>query len=318
MAVALAETATYSARVGEELRTSTVEVVRIDNLPSVSVKRLVADFGGQVKVSGNSVQVTLQSASATLTLGDTEVIAASRFTIQRPPRVYENDIYIDPGDVAPFLTYAFKLDVRTGAATTTADPAAAPTVPSGRKLRVVLDAGHGGTDAGAAGQLGMPEKTITRAIAEKVGKLIASGCDASYTRSEDRQIPTSERVGKANVELKGDLLVSIHVGASASKTASGFEFFCPMGSGDPLSSRSLGLARSMSNAMAESTGLAPRGVRQAPCRIFTNLQVPGVLVEVGCITNATEEALLADPGHQDKLAQGIANGILAYAGAKAQ
>lgn len=316
--VSLAETATYSTRIDGQVRSATVDVITVDGLRSVSIKRLVSGFGGQFKVSGNLIQVTLQNASATLTLGDTEVAASSRFTIQRPPRVYENDIYIDVGDVIPFFTYAFKLDVRSGEPVSSSDAPAAPALPSGRKLRVAIDAGHGGTDAGATGQIGTPEKDIARAIAERVSERVKSACTPTLTRKEDETLPIGKRVGMANVDIQADLLVSIHVGASASKTASGFEFFCPMGSGDSLSSRSLTLARAMSNAMSQSTGAAPRGVRQAPCRMFTGLQAPGVLVEVGCITNPTEEALLASAEYQDKLAEGIANAILAYAGGKAQ
>jgi N-acetylmuramoyl-L-alanine amidase len=123
----------------------------------------------------------------------------------------------------------------------------------------------------------------------------------------------------ANVALKGNILVSIHVGASASPSASGFEFFCPMGAGgDPNVARSLALARSISNGMAQSTGATPRGMHQAPCSIFTNLQMPGVLVEVGFLTNPNEEPLLANAEYQEKLAQGIANGIAAYVAGKAQ
>ncbi|MBM3290545.1 MAG: N-acetylmuramoyl-L-alanine amidase, partial [Candidatus Hydrogenedentes bacterium] len=213
------------------------------------------------------------------------------------------------------FTYAFKLDVRTGA------PAAQPTAPpatAGGRLRVVLDAGHGGADPGVTGQSGTPEKAIARAIADRVAKLIGASCQAAFTRAEDNAPTVADRVSMANVALKGDVLVSIHTGASAAPTASGFEFFCPMGSGDTNSSRSLALARAMSNTMAQSTGVAPRGLHQAPCRLFTNLQIPGVLIEVGFVTNPKEEPLLVNAEYQDKLAQGIANGILAYAGGKAQ
>lgn len=314
LSAAYGESVTYNARVGDEARVSTTEIVSVEGQPCVSLKKLLVDFGGELRVTGDSLKVSLRDYSATMTLGDTTVWAAKEFTLQQPPRVFENDIFVAVSDVSALFVYGFNVDIRTGQP----DQPGAPALPAGRKLSVVIDAGHGGADPGAIGQSGVTEKDIARAIAAQVAKLIGQSCQPKFTRAEDESLAMQERVGLANVQLKGDLFVSIHVGTSNSKTANGFEFFCPPGAGDAISAKSLALARSMSNAMSESTGLLPRGVRQAPCRMFTNLQTPGVLVEVGFITNPTEEQLLANPEHQQKLAQGIANGIIAYATGKTQ
>lgn len=307
------ESVTYNARVGDEARLSTVDIVSVEGQPCVSLKRLMTDLGGQVTVTGETVQISLRNYSAKMTIGDTTVWAAKEFTLQQAPRVFENDIFVAVSDVAALFVYAFNVDIKTGQP----DQPGAPALPAGRKLCVVIDAGHGGTDPGASGQGAVTEKDIARAIAAQVAKLIAQVCQPKFTRAEDESLPTEKRVSIANGNPKGDVLVSIHVGTSNSKTANGFEFFCPLGAGD-TATKSLALARSMSNAMSQSTGLTPHGVRQAPCRVFTDLQMPGVLVEVGFITNPTEEQLLANPEHQQKLAQGIANGIIASVTGKAQ
>lgn len=310
---AVGESVTYNTRVGDEARLSTVDIVSVEGQPCVSLKKLMADLGGQVRVTGNTVQASLRNYSAKMTIGETTVWAAKEFTLQQPPRVFENDIFIAVSDVAALFVYGFNVDIKTGQP----DQPGAPALPAGRKLSVVIDAGHGGADPGASGQGAVTEKDIARAIATQVAKLIGQVCQPKFTRAEDESLTAQKRVSIAN-DLKGDVLVSIHVGTSNSKTANGFEFFCPLGSGDTNSAKSLALARSMSNAMSESTGLMPRGVRQVPCRMFTDLQMPGVLVEVGFITNPTEEQLLANPEHQQKLAQGLANGIIAYATGKTQ
>ncbi|MCC6796876.1 MAG: N-acetylmuramoyl-L-alanine amidase [Candidatus Hydrogenedentes bacterium] len=309
-----AESVTYNAQVGDEARLSTVDIVSVEGQPCVSLKKLLADLGGQLRVNENTVQVSLRNYSAKMTIGDTTVWAAKEFTMQQPPRIFENDIFVAVGDVTALFVYAFNVDIKTGQP----DQPGAPSLPSGRKLCVVIDAGHGGADPGASGQGAITEKDIARAIATQVAKLIGQVCQPKFTRSEDESLSTEKRVGIANGSPKGDVLLSVHVGTSNSKTANGFEFFCPLGSSDATAAKSLALARSMSNAMSESTGLMPRGVRQVPCRIFTGLQMPGVLVEVGFITNPTEEQLIANPEHQQKLAQGIANGIIAYATGKTQ
>lgn len=54
------------------------------------------------------------------------------------------------------------------------------------------------------------------------------------------------------------------------------------------------------------------GVRQAPLAVITNSLMPGILVELGYLTNRTEEARLVNRDHQRNLAWGIADGIYAF------
>ena len=81
---------------------------------------------------------------------------------------------------------------------------------------VVLDAGHGGHDAGAVGRpTTNREKDINLAIALKVGNLLKQNCpDVSvlYTRSTDVFVTLSGRADIAN-KAKADLFVSIHTNA---------------------------------------------------------------------------------------------------------
>ena len=96
---------------------------------------------------------------------------------------------------------------------------------------VVLDAGHGGHDAGAVGRpTTNREKDINLAIALKVGKLLQQNCpDVSvlYTRSTDVFVTLSGRADIAN-KAKADLFVSIHTNAierSASRRPMGVQSY---------------------------------------------------------------------------------------------
>jgi N-acetylmuramoyl-L-alanine amidase len=100
-------------------------------------------------------------------------------------------------------------------------PVAASAAPLGalrvRRL-VVVDAGHGGPDAGMHGPIyGGPkvlEKNITLAVAKRVGAALgARGIDVKYTRTTDTLIALSDRGRIAN-EAHADLFVSIHVNAA--------------------------------------------------------------------------------------------------------
>ena len=83
---------------------------------------------------------------------------------------------------------------------------------AGSKI-VVLDAGHGGNDAGAVGNGNIYEKNVVLAIALKAGEELKSrGYKVFYTRSTDKFINLRDRTSMANDKL-ADLFVSIHANA---------------------------------------------------------------------------------------------------------
>lgn len=78
-------------------------------------------------------------------------------------------------------------------------------------FKVVIDAGHGGKDYGAIGDI-TNEKSINLAVALKLGRLIEKNMkdvDVVYTRDDDTFISLQGRAEKANKE-HGDLFISIH------------------------------------------------------------------------------------------------------------
>ena len=95
---------------------------------------------------------------------------------------------------------------------------AAPTGPLRSRRLVVVDAGHGGPDAGMRGPIvGGPrvaEKHITLAVSKRVGAALGQrGIDVRYTRTTDTLIALSDRGRIAN-DAHADLFVSIHVNAA--------------------------------------------------------------------------------------------------------
>lgn len=110
---------------------------------------------------------------------------------------------------------------------------------------VVLDAGHGGNDAGAVGSFSK-EKNINLRHATLVGDMIKERnpeIKVIYTRDKDIFVELKERANIAN-RNKADLFVSIHTNSSKNKSASGIETF------------SLGVSRTKENmevAMLENS-----------------------------------------------------------------
>ena len=106
------------------------------------------------------------------------------------------------------------------------------------KLRIVVDAGHGGWDLGTVGRRGLLEKDLVLEIAQRLGKLLASrlGAEVIYTRPDDNYIPLDQRAVVAN-QAQADLFVSVHANYSDTPSARGVEtyyanFFSAPGSKD--------------------------------------------------------------------------------------
>jgi N-acetylmuramoyl-L-alanine amidase len=94
---------------------------------------------------------------------------------------------------------------------------------------IVIDAGHGGQDAGAIGVNGVKEKDINLGIALKLGKLIEENMKdvkVVYTRKTDKFIDLYKR-GKIANENNGKLFISIHCNSTPKKPsdANGFEVY---------------------------------------------------------------------------------------------
>ena len=84
-----------------------------------------------------------------------------------------------------------------------------------------IDAGHGGSDPGAIGVMGVREKDITLKLALKVGKILTSkGVSVNYTRTDDRSVELSQRAAIAN-KAKARFFLSIHINSAGTPTAHG-------------------------------------------------------------------------------------------------
>lgn len=182
----------------------------------------------------------------------------------------------------------------------------------GHSIIVTLDAGHGGYDSGAVGPKGIYEKNVTLPIALKVGKILeGNNIGVVYTRTNDHvSWPAEERSDlqvRCDISDKAgaDYFVAIHANSAEDNTAHGIETYYCDGS-----TKGGQLAKSIQDELINSTGLSNRGIKTANYYVLKNTGAPSVLIEVGFISNPSEEALLSSEVFQNKLAQAIANGII--------
>ena len=98
--------------------------------------------------------------------------------------------------------------------------------PDSKIDKIVIDAGHGGTDYGAIGLKKTQEKEIVLDIAKRLAKIIRKEkiFEVVMTRENDTYVSLEDRTRIAN-NGDGDLYVSVHANASLNRSAQGFQVF---------------------------------------------------------------------------------------------
>lgn len=176
-----------------------------------------------------------------------------------------------------------------------------------QKRTIVIDPGHGGSDSGAVSE-GMLEKHINLQISRKVKqKLLQQGYTVIMTREQDEAVTLEERVRISN-DSNADLFVSIHQNAIEDSVTHGIETWFERGNKD-----SKELANKIQGSIAGLTGEKNRGIKDSTSyHVTRNNNAPSVLVECGFITSDYERPLLSMDEYQEKIADGIVEGINQY------
>ncbi|MEE9562974.1 MAG: N-acetylmuramoyl-L-alanine amidase, partial [Thermoanaerobaculia bacterium] len=224
-----------------------------------------------------------------------------------------------------------------------------PTVMPLTLRRVVLDPGHGGSNLGTVAPGGLPEKVITLDIAERLRQLLEDhGYDVVMTREADETKSLKKRGDMAN-NAGGDIFLSIHVNWIELQEIRGIETFYLGPTDDPYVTKlaatenqgsgysladfrgilervyadvrqkeSRELASAVQGALYDSLNkvnptVRNRGVKSAPFGVLVRTEMPAILAEVSCLSNALEARLLAMPSYRQLLAEALFSGIDAYA-----
>lgn len=179
---------------------------------------------------------------------------------------------------------------------------------------VVLDAGHGGSDGGAVGELDgkkYNEKDINLAVTKQVEKILTSnGVKVKLTRTGDTYPQLEERSAFAN-ELNAAIFVSIHSNSATVESANGIEvFYASKNNGDEYGVKSQELADKILTAMITHTKANNRKVKTENHLVTRTSVMPAALVELGFVSNKAELKNLLDEEYQYSLASGIAEGIM--------
>ena len=228
----------------------------------------------------------------------------------------------------------------TARATTTSAPSATST--TGRQATgkvVVIDPGHqargdsslepigpGSSDRkakvsdGTSGvATGSPESKLVLAVGLKLrDALEARGVKVVMTRTtQDVNISNIQRAQIAN-QAGADLFVRVHADGSDNAGAAGIHVLYPVsikGWTDDIAVASKKAASVAQSELIAATGAKDRGIdARSDMTGFNWSDVPVMLPEIGFMTNAAEDRLLATAAYQDKIVTGLTRAILSFLG----
>lgn len=175
---------------------------------------------------------------------------------------------------------------------------------------IVIDAGHGGEEEPGCVFGNVYEKTICLQIAQKLKTLLEKEYSkVIMTRSNDINVYLNERARIAN-RNNADIFVSIHQNALENDTVtSGIEtWYNPKK--DTVSKL---LAQNIQDQVISATNAEDLGIKESTGLIvITKTEMASCLVETGFLSSTIEKQKLISDSYQDKIAQGIYNGINAY------
>ncbi|HWT05984.1 MAG TPA: N-acetylmuramoyl-L-alanine amidase [Xanthomonadales bacterium] len=208
-------------------------------------------------------------------------------------------------------------------------PAWKPGVSTNPKL-IVIDPGHGGADPGTQHN-GLVEKQLTLDIAQRLrALLVAQGWTVRMTRETDVDPLSSDILAKmrADGKPKADdraylqtrcdvannagarMFISIHINSAPSESAHGTTVYW-------YKPQDAALAQAIERSVIPLAGTQDDGTRHENFYVVRHSTMPAVLIETAFATNPGDVALLRQPSFLQNVAQGIANGVKAYAGAPA-
>lgn len=183
---------------------------------------------------------------------------------------------------------------------------------SGKKITVVIDAGHGGDDNGAVSANGLKEKDIDLAIAKKIAELNSNDhIKILLSRSEDISMNVKDRVefAKAN---NSDLFISIHANAADKDNSNenGISVLIDKNNTDKNKLLASALIEELKKSYTTDDFI---GLRKNGVWVLDHNVCPAALIECGYLTYAADEAFISNNNNQEKIAKSILDAIEKYA-----
>jgi N-acetylmuramoyl-L-alanine amidase len=295
----------------------TWHIVQMDNRRYVPASD-VASFYKMVQASsdGSSFRLTAVNRVVEGKAGNTEVkVNGVKYVTCFPLRSRNGTVYVSAMDVSKII-----------------EPVMRPGKIQGAKpiRTVVLDAGHGGQDSGAVGALGREKQYTLDVVLRARALLLKAGFQVKTTRISDVFVPLEERAAFAN-RFPDALFISVHFNKSDTYGGTGIETYAlaPRGvpsmdegslrysdfrlnPGNACDAQNIALAAAVHSAMCRRLPVPDRGIKRARFVVIKNIRIPGVLIEGGFVSNASDARLIATAEYRQRIAQSILDAATNY------
>jgi len=195
---------------------------------------------------------------------------------------------------------------------------------------IILDAGHGGGDNGASCAWGNEKSFALDVVLRAKAVLQSLGFKVYLTRNSDYFVPLEDRVRFAN-RFKNALFISVHFNCGSDSSATGVETYtlAPRGvpsmmadgprvsdyvacQGNAHDGENMALATATHAAVVCRSQLYDRGIKRARFVVIRDIQIPGVLIEGGFVTNPGDSRKIASSQYRQNMAYAISSAVTNY------
>jgi len=300
--------------------------------------RLSADLAKSIEINDSLIQrVRVAQPEPGLTRVVIEIKGPWNFSVSLAPNPYRLVVEVSKSEGAPRARSQLDLFTPGKLGGTAIVPAPGGFTP---RLRIVLDAGHGGSDLGTSGRQGLLEKDVVLDIVARLGLLLRRlGADVTYTRRDDSYVALEKRAEIANLS-GADLFLSIHANSSDFPSARGVETYYT-NTYSSTNARARGtddsnpglrnvnwtgvdirtkvrdshqfatsIQQSLYSILApKNPGLRNRGVKEAQYVVLTGTMMPAVLAEISFVSSPADENHLQNANYRQEIAQALYQGI---------
>ena len=287
-----------------------------------------------------TITVALNARAGTPRVSTTTASDSTRLSIEIPLAAQSQDTGPAPAPPAP-APFG-----QPAAPIAEALPALPSTAPGLHTL--VIDAGHGGDDAGVRGMKGAVEKQVALDVSRRLKMLVETqlGVRVVMTRDDDHALTMDDRDAVAN-NSKADLFLSIHAngalspdvagaevyylrldrdGEEARRNAAATELVLPaVGGGTrpidvirwdlaqaPHVDASATFASMIEEELHKHVPMGPRPLQEEPMRVLSGANMPAALVEIAYLTNAGQEQQAQSGDFQGAVAQAMYDAIARF------
>lgn len=181
---------------------------------------------------------------------------------------------------------------------------------------IYIDPGHGGVDSGTTYK-NIYEKDINLIISKLIEKyLVAKGANVYLTRETDKDLSTTTINRKRNDltnrailinKSNADMYISIHLNYISNSKWQGLQIFY-----NNKNKENINIANNLTKYLKEYSSNIREPKYENKYYMYKQITVPGVLIELGFLSNPNDRYRLTREEYQEKLAKNISDSIEKY------